>query len=138
VDSVTDKLVEKGVLKLSERESIVSNISPRERIQGILDIVTKRKKGDVFIVVLNETKNNHVAEEITSMEITTGKIIRYLLLTIGSRSDIVNTPFSINLSTTESTPVTLSLMNVRHFVICWLISLILVIVQMSDKSSTYL
>jgi predicted Mrr-cat superfamily restriction endonuclease len=75
VDSVTDKLVEKGVLKLSERESIVSNTSPRERIQGILNMVTKRKKEDVFIVVLNETHNDHVAKEITSMEITTGKIL---------------------------------------------------------------
>ena len=75
LDSVADKLVEKGVLKMSERESIVSTTSPKERIQGILNIVTKRNKGDVFIAVLNETHNDHVAKEITSMEITTGKII---------------------------------------------------------------
>ena len=75
VDSVADKLVEKDVLTMSERESIVSNTSPKEQIQGILNIVAKRKKEDVFIVVLNETYNEHVAKEITSMEITTGKII---------------------------------------------------------------
>ena len=75
VGSVADKLCEKGVLKMSERESIVGIKSPREQIQGILDIVTKREKGDVFIAVLNETQNEHVAKEITSMEITIGKII---------------------------------------------------------------
>jgi hypothetical protein len=74
VDSVVDKLIEKGVLKPSERESIVGNKSTREQIQCILDIVTKRKKEDVFIAVLNETQNEHVAKKITSMEITTGKI----------------------------------------------------------------
>jgi predicted Mrr-cat superfamily restriction endonuclease len=74
VDSVADKLIEKGVLKMSERESIVGNKSQREQIQGILDIVTKRKKEDVFIAVLSETQNEHVAKKITSMEITTGKI----------------------------------------------------------------
>jgi hypothetical protein len=36
VDSVADKLIEKGVLKMSERESIVGNKSQREQIQGIL------------------------------------------------------------------------------------------------------
>jgi hypothetical protein len=35
VDSVADKLIEKGVLKMSERESIVGNKSQREQIQGI-------------------------------------------------------------------------------------------------------
>lgn len=75
VGSIADKLVEKGVLEMSERESVVGNKSPREEIQGILDIVTKRQKGDVFIAVLNETRNDHVSKEIRSMEITTGKII---------------------------------------------------------------
>ena len=75
VDLVADKLIEKGVLKMSERESMLGNKSTtREQIQSILDIVTKRKKGDVFIAVLNETHNEHVAKKITSMEITTGKI----------------------------------------------------------------
>ena len=72
VGSVADKLCEKGVLKMSERESLVGIKSPREQIQGILDIVTKREKGDVFIAVLSETQNEHVAKEITSMEITIG------------------------------------------------------------------
>ena len=74
VGSIADKLVEKDVLKMSERESIVGNKSPRERVQCILDIVTKRKKGDVFIAILNDTHNDHVAKEITSTKITTGKL----------------------------------------------------------------
>ena len=75
VGSVADKLIEKDVLKLSERESVVGDKFQREQIQCIIDIVIKREKGDIFIEVLNETHNAHVAEKITSMDSTNGKFI---------------------------------------------------------------
>jgi translation elongation factor EF-Tu-like GTPase len=52
VDSVADKLIEKGVLKMSERESIVGNKSPREQIQGIVSFFKKLNQNSSFIIFL--------------------------------------------------------------------------------------
>lgn len=73
VDAVVDKLIEKDVIPISERDSIISQKSMKEQIQSIIDVVTKKQKGDVLIAALHETKNDHVATRITSVNISTDR-----------------------------------------------------------------
>ncbi|XP_052092971.1 uncharacterized protein LOC127729278 [Mytilus californianus] len=73
VDSVVDKLIEFGVIPLKERDSIVSKPLERDQIQSILDVVTRKKKGDAFLSALVETKNEHVADTIKSVKLSEEK-----------------------------------------------------------------
>ncbi|VDI02808.1 Hypothetical predicted protein [Mytilus galloprovincialis] len=70
VDSVVDKLIESDVIPMTERDSIVSKPLEREQIQSLLDVVTRKQKGDVFLAALVETKNEHVAVQIKSVKLS--------------------------------------------------------------------
>lgn len=50
VDSVIDKLIEFDVIPMKERDSIVCKPLERDKIQSVVDVVTRKKKRRGFFV----------------------------------------------------------------------------------------
>lgn len=74
IDSVIDKLIEFDVIPMKERDSIVCKPLERDQIQSVVDVVTRKKRGEAFLSALVETNNEHVADKIKSVNLFEGMI----------------------------------------------------------------